>query len=79
MKVDALGTNMEFTNVSLDDYKGRYLVLLFYPLDFTFVCPTEIISYSDNMEKFKALNCDVLGISIDSHFSHLAWCKTPRD
>ena len=68
----------EFKTVSLDDYKGKYLVLVFYPFDFTYVCPTELISFSDNMSKFKEIGAEVLGISTDSHFTHLAWIKTPR-
>lgn len=54
------------------------MVLFFYPLDFTFVCPTEIISFSDRMNEFKALNTEVVGVSVDSHFSHLAWCQIER-
>lgn len=53
-------------------------VLFFYPLDFTFVCPTEIISFSDRIKEFKELNTEVVGVSVDSHFSHLAWTNTPR-
>jgi peroxiredoxin (alkyl hydroperoxide reductase subunit C) len=67
-----------FKQISLTDFKGRYLVLFFYPLDFTFVCPTEIIAFSDNISQFTAINCDVVGVSTDSHFSHLAWINTPR-
>lgn len=68
-----------FKKIKLQDYKGRYLVLFFYPLDFTFVCPTEIIAFSDRIEQFYAVNCDVVACSVDSEFSHLAWTKTPRD
>ena len=68
----------EFTTVSLDDYKGKYLVMLFYPFDFTYVCPTELIAFSDAMPQFKELDVNVLGISTDSHFTHLAWIKTDR-
>lgn len=67
-----------FQEVSLSSYRGKYVVLFFYPLDFTFVCPTEIIAFSDRNEEFKNLNCQILGASIDSHFTHLAWCSTPR-
>ncbi|XP_014771915.1 peroxiredoxin-2 [Octopus bimaculoides] len=70
--------NGEFKDIKLADYKGKYLVLFFYPLDFTFVCPTEIIAFSDNIKKFKEINAEVVGVSIDSHFSHLAWINTPR-
>ncbi len=62
----------------LSDYRGKYVVLFFYPLDFTFVCPTEIIAMSDRIEEFKARNTEVIGVSVDSHFSHLAWRNTPR-
>jgi len=68
----------QFKEIQLSDYAGKYLVLFFYPLDFTFVCPTEIIAFSDAMSKFKALNTEVIGVSTDSHFSHLAWINLPR-
>ncbi|KAF9971462.1 C-terminal domain of 1-Cys peroxiredoxin [Actinomortierella ambigua] len=67
-----------FKEVSLDDYKGQYVVLFFYPLDFTFVCPTEIIAFSEAIEKFTALKTAVLACSCDSEYSHLAWVNTPR-
>eukprot|EP01001_Neometanema_parovale_P011064 NODE_7302_length_776_cov_349.079632_g7061_i0.p2 GENE.NODE_7302_length_776_cov_349.079632_g7061_i0~~NODE_7302_length_776_cov_349.079632_g7061_i0.p2 ORF type:complete len:196 (+),score=60.86 NODE_7302_length_776_cov_349.079632_g7061_i0:82-669(+) len=70
--------NGEFKEVSLDDYKGKYLVLFFYPLDFTFVCPTEIIAFSEAAAQFEELGCAVVGCSVDSHFSHLAWINQPR-
>ena len=70
--------NGEFVNLKLTDYAGKYLVLLFYPLDFTFVCPTEIIAFSDRAAEFHALNAQVVGISTDSRFTHLAWINTPR-
>ena len=68
----------EFKQISLDDYKGKYVVLFFYPLDFTFVCPTEIIAFNDRAGEFSALNCEVIACSTDSHFSHLAWCHKSR-
>merc|ERR1711916_250196 len=68
----------EFKQISLDDYKGQWLVLFFYPLDFTFVCPTEIIAFSERVEEFKAIGCEVVAASVDSEFSHLAWVNTPR-
>lgn len=68
----------EFKQISNTDYAGKYLVLLFYPFDFTYVCPTELIAFSESTEKFAALNANVVGISVDSHFTHLAWIKTPR-
>jgi alkyl hydroperoxide reductase subunit AhpC len=70
--------NKEFKEISLKDYKGKWLCLFFYPLDFTFVCPTEITAFSDRIEDFKKLGCEVVGASIDSQFSHLAWINTPR-
>jgi alkyl hydroperoxide reductase subunit AhpC len=66
-------------NVKLSDYEGKWLVLLFYPLDFTFVCPTEIVAFNDRLPEFKSRNAEVIGCSIDSHFSHLAWIQTPRE
>ena len=66
-------------NVRLDDYKGRWLVLLFYPLDFTFVCPTELTSFSDRYDDFEGIGAAVIGVSTDSVHSHRAWLKTPRD
>eukprot|EP01116_Phalansterium_solitarium_P024038 TRINITY_DN8684_c0_g1_i1.p2 TRINITY_DN8684_c0_g1~~TRINITY_DN8684_c0_g1_i1.p2 ORF type:complete len:224 (+),score=66.99 TRINITY_DN8684_c0_g1_i1:57-728(+) len=68
----------EFKDVSLDTFKGRYLVLFFYPMDFTFVCPTEIIAFSDRIEEFRRINTNVVAVSIDSKFTHLAWINTPR-
>ncbi|XP_070608705.1 thioredoxin-dependent peroxide reductase, mitochondrial isoform X1 [Erythrolamprus reginae] len=68
----------DFRELSLDDFKGKYLVLFFYPLDFTFVCPTEIIAFSDKANEFHDVNCEVVAVSVDSHFSHLAWINTPR-
>ncbi|RMZ96291.1 thioredoxin peroxidase [Brachionus plicatilis] len=68
----------QFKEISLDDYKGNYLVLFFYPSDFTFVCPTEIISFSDRVEEFRSIGCEVVAASTDSEFSHLAWVNTPR-
>ncbi|MCP5502923.1 MAG: peroxiredoxin [Leptospiraceae bacterium] len=68
----------EFKTIKLSDYKGKWVVLFFYPLDFTFVCPTEIIEYDAKLDEFKKLGAEVLGVSIDSEFSHLAWKNTPR-
>ena len=67
-----------FKEIKLSDYKGKYVILFFYPLDFTFVCPTEIIAFSEKMDEFKKRNAAVLGVSIDSHVSHLAWRNTDR-
>ena len=68
----------KFEEITLSQYAGNYLVLFFYPLDFTFVCPTEIIAFSDRVEEFKKLDTAVVGASVDSHFSHLAWTNMPR-
>ncbi|KAK9404330.1 peroxiredoxin-1 [Crotalus adamanteus] len=68
----------QFKDITLSDYRGKYIVLFFYPLDFTFVCPTEIISFSDRSDEFKKINCEVIGASVDSHFCHLAWINTPK-
>ncbi|KAJ3027826.1 UNVERIFIED_CONTAM: Peroxiredoxin-2 [Siphonaria sp. JEL0065] len=67
-----------FATVSLDDYKGKWLVLFFYPLDFTFVCPTEIVEFSERAAEFKKLGAEVVGVSVDSKHSHLAWINQPR-
>jgi alkyl hydroperoxide reductase subunit AhpC len=77
-KADAV-VGSDFKQLSSDDFKGKWKVLFFYPLDFTFVCPTEIVAYSEAMEQFKALGAEVLACSIDSKFSHLAWTKTSRN
>jgi peroxiredoxin 2/4 len=66
-------------NVKLSDYSGQWLVLLFYPLDFTFVCPTELTTFSDRYEDFQGIGAEVIGVSTDSVHSHRAWLKTPRD
>jgi alkyl hydroperoxide reductase subunit AhpC len=70
--------NEEFKTIQLSDYRGKYVVLFFYPLDFTFVCPTEIIAFSDRVEEFQKRGCEVIGVSVDSQFSHLAWIKMAR-
>ena len=69
----------QFKEVSLGDYKDQYVLLFFWPLDFTFVCPTEIIAFSDRAKDFSDLGVQILGVSIDSHFTHLAWTNTARD
>ena len=70
--------NGEFTQLSLSSFKGKYLVFFFYPLDFTFVCPTEILAFSERIEEFRKINTEVVACSVDSHFTHLAWINTPR-
>ncbi|MBF0399606.1 MAG: peroxiredoxin [Magnetococcales bacterium] len=61
----------------LSDYRGKYVVLFFYPLDFTFVCPSELIAFDHRLQEFKKRGVEVIGVSIDSHFTHLAWKNTP--
>ncbi|MDB5085989.1 MAG: thioredoxin peroxidase [Bacilli bacterium] len=75
----ALGNGKEFSKVSLNDYKGKWLVLFFYPLDFTFVCPTEITAISESYRQLAELDCEVLGVSTDSKYSHQAWINTSID
>lgn len=70
---DQLNPSNAFTQISLEDYKGKWVVFFFYPLDFTFVCPTEISDLGKHYEEFQKLNCEVVACSTDSHFSHLAW------
>ncbi len=65
--------------VTLDEYKGKWLILFFYPYDFSFVCPTEILALSSRYEEFQALNTEILGVSTDSVYSHRAWLQTPED
>ncbi|KAK4875839.1 hypothetical protein RN001_012261 [Aquatica leii] len=70
--------NDAFKEISLDSFDKKYVVLVFYPLDFTFVCPTELIAFNEKYQKFQELNTEVIGISIDSHFTHLGWMNTKR-
>jgi len=65
--------------VSLSDYRGKWLVLFFYPADFTFVCPTEITAFNDRVQEFQDANCEILGVSVDNVYSHRAWIKTPKE
>ena len=68
-----------FKQIKLSEYRGKYVILFFYPLDFTFVCPSEIIAFDNHLGEFKERGCEVLGVSIDSHFTHHAWRNTARD
>lgn len=67
-----------FQEVSNEDFKNKYWLLFFYPLDFTFVCPTEIIEFSKKASLFREHNCEILGCSVDSHFSHMEYTNKPR-
>ncbi|MBT3278244.1 MAG: peroxiredoxin [Phycisphaerales bacterium] len=69
----------QFQDVKLSDYRGKYVVLFFYPLDFTFVCPTELHAFSEKVAAFKERNAELIGVSVDSHFSHFAWLNTPKN
>jgi peroxiredoxin (alkyl hydroperoxide reductase subunit C) len=69
----------EFKEISLEDYRGKYVILFFYPLDFTFVCPTELHAFQEKLNEFEKLNTIVLGCSVDSQFSHKAWLSTPKE
>ena len=66
-----------FAELKISEYRGKYVVLFFYPLDFTFVCPSEIIAFDRKLDAFKERNCEIIGVSVDSHFSHWAWKNTP--
>jgi len=68
-----------FSELSLSSYRGKYVVLFFYPLDFTFVCPSEIIAFDKQASAFEEKNAQVIGVSVDSQFTHLAWKNTPVD
>ncbi|WP_138494126.1 peroxiredoxin [Paenibacillus pinistramenti] len=73
------GDGKEFGHAKLSDYRGKWLVFFFYPLDFTFVCPTEITALSDAADQFKELDTEILGVSIDSVHSHKAWINTAKE
>ncbi|MCH7611753.1 MAG: peroxiredoxin [Candidatus Marinimicrobia bacterium] len=75
-KATAIMPDNSFKDISIADYKGKKVVLFFYPLDFTFVCPTEIIAFDHRLDEFKKRGVEVLGCSVDSQFSHLAWKNT---
>ena len=77
-KAEAVLPDGSFKQIQLSDYKGKWVVLFFYPLDFTFVCPTEILAFSDAKAQFDAVGAQLLGVSVDSAFTHLAWTSTPR-
>ena len=72
-----MGDN-SFAELKLSDYRGKYVVLFFYPLDFTFVCPSEIIAFDKALERFRQKNAEVIGVSVDSQYTHLAWKNTAR-
>ena len=77
-KAKAVTKDKTHENVSLSDFLGKYVVLFFYPLDFTFVCPTELHAFQDKLKEFEKRNTQVIGCSVDSSFSHQAWLATPK-
>lgn len=76
---DAVLPDDSFAQLKLSSHRGKYVVLFFYPLDFTFVCPTEIIAFSKKIAEFKKRNCEVIGVSVDSKYTHWAWRNTAPD
>lgn len=75
-KAQAVFGNNEIKDLDLTEYQGKYVVLFFYPLDFTFVCPSEIIAFDKALDKFKEKNTEVIGVSVDSPYTHFAWKNT---
>jgi peroxiredoxin 2/4 len=73
---DAVMADNSFAQVTLSSFKGKYVYLLFYPLDFTFVCPSEILAFNKKLDEFKTRNCELISVSVDSKFTHLAWKNT---
>ena len=78
-KVGAVMPDDSVKDISLDDYKGKYVVLFFYPLDFTYVCPTEILAFDKSVAEFEKRGAVVLGCSVDSKQTHLAWRNTAKE
>jgi len=74
---DAVLPDNAFGQITLSGYKGKNVILFFYPLDFTFVCPSEILAFNKKLDEFKKRNTEVIGVSVDSKFTHLAWKNTP--
>jgi len=68
----------DFQDLKLSDLRGKYVVMFFYPLDFTFVCPTELHTFQEKLEEFRSRGCEVLGVSVDSEHTHKAWLNTPK-
>lgn len=68
----------EFKEIALSDFKGKYLLLLFYPANFTFICPSELSAFSERAAEFRARNCELIGCSTDSEYAHFAWMHTSK-
>lgn len=77
LKAEAVMPDNTFKEISLSDYAGKYVILFFYPMDFTFVCPTEIIAFDRRLDEFKKRGVEVIGVSVDSKHTHYAWKSTP--
>jgi peroxiredoxin (alkyl hydroperoxide reductase subunit C) len=76
---EAVMPDNSFGEITLSKFRGKYVILFFYPLDFTFVCPSEIIAFDRRLGEIKSKNCEVIAVSVDSKYTHLAWKKTPMD
>ena len=76
-KAQAVMPDNSFAELKLSDYRGKYVILFFYPLDFTFVCPSEIIAFNKALPEFRKKDAEIVGVSVDSHFTHWAWKNTP--
>jgi peroxiredoxin (alkyl hydroperoxide reductase subunit C) len=76
-KAQAVMSDNSFAELRLSNYRGKYVILFFYPLDFTFVCPSEIIAFNKALPEFRKKDAELIGVSVDSHFSHWAWKNTP--
>ena len=76
-EAEAVMPDNSFKTIALSSYRGKYVIIFFYPLDFTFVCPSEILAFNKQLDEFKAKHCELLGISVDSVYTHLAWKNTP--
>jgi peroxiredoxin (alkyl hydroperoxide reductase subunit C) len=77
--IAVLGDDSFDQNFTLSSMRGKYVVLFFYPLDFTFVCPTEILAFDEKLAEFKKRDAEVVGVSVDSHYTHAAWKRTDVD
>jgi peroxiredoxin (alkyl hydroperoxide reductase subunit C) len=73
---EAVMPDNSFGSITLSAFKDKYVLLFFYPLDFTFVCPSEILAFNKKVKEFKEKNCELIGVSVDSKFTHLAWKNT---
>ena len=76
---EAVMSDNTFGEITLSSFRGKYVILFFYPLDFTFVCPSEILAFNKRLGEFRSKNCEVIGVSVDSKFTHLAWKNPPLE